>query len=71
MESCFGRFKKSTIGNRDFKDGTELRMTVFENIELLSKIHRKHSSLGYQSPQAVETKSFPMGDAAKGSFIKN
>jgi putative transposase len=61
MESFYGRFKKSTIGNRVFKDGNELKVTVFEYIEMFYNNYRKHSSLGYQSPLAFEQKKFPHG----------
>ena len=61
MESFYGRFKTSTIGNRIFGHEWELRATVFEYIEVFYNRFRKHSSLGYQNPIEFEKKIAPMG----------
>lgn len=50
MESFFGRFKVSTIRDRVFQDEKEARDAVFEYIEIFYNRFRKHSSLGYKSP---------------------
>ena len=71
MESFFGRFKVSTVGNRVFKDQGELRATVFEYVEPYYNRFRKHSSLGYLSPTQFERNFCPLGGNAKQECFTN
>jgi len=73
MESFYGRFKVSSVGNEVFADEDELKAVVFEYVEPYYNRFRKHSSLGYQSPvQFEENFSPPMrGCARNQSFTNN
>ena len=59
MESFFGRYKTSSIGNHIFEDIAEVRSHVFNYIELFYNRFRKHSALGYKCPEEIESKKFP------------
>jgi transposase InsO family protein len=50
MESFYGRFKVSSVGNEVFAGQEELKAVVFEYVEPFYNRFRKHSSLGYKSP---------------------
>ena len=72
MESFYGRFKVSSIGNEVFADEDELRAVVFDYVEPFYNRFRKHSSLGYQSPiQFEENFSPPMGGCVKDETFAN
>ncbi len=72
MESFYGRFKVSSVGNRVFEDESALRAAVFEYVEPYYNSYRKHSSLGYQSPIQFEENFLPpMGGNAKGYTFTN
>ncbi len=72
MESFYGRFKVSSIGNEVFADEDELKSVVFEYIEPFYNRFRKHSSLGYKSPiQFEELFSPPMGGSVKDEAFTN
>jgi len=72
MESFFGRFKVSSIGNEVFADEDELKSVVFEYVEPFYNRFRKHSSLGYKSPiQFEETFLLPMGGSVKDETFTN
>ena len=72
MESFYGRFKVSSIGNEVFADEDELKAVVFEYIEPYYNRFRKHSSLGYKSPIQFEEKfSPPMGGSVKDEAFTN
>jgi len=59
MESFFGRFKISSVGDTVFADGGHARSGAFEYIETFYNRFRKHASLGYKSPVEFEEKNFP------------
>ncbi len=61
MESFYGRFKTSSLGDYVFENDQELSSHVFEYIEVFYNRFRKHSSLGYKSPQQFEEKFYPHG----------
>jgi len=54
MESFFARFKVEALYAEDVTTKKEAYTCVFEYIELFYNSHRKHSTLGYKSPNAVE-----------------
>lgn len=51
VESWFGSLKKDLIYRRAFSTESDLRNAVFEYIEVWYNRKRKHSSLGYVSPE--------------------
>jgi transposase InsO family protein len=57
MESFFGRFKITSVGDITFADLEHARSAVFEYIETFYNRFRKHSSLGYKSPFQFEVES--------------
>ena len=61
MESFYGRYKSSSVGGHMFADENELRTNVFEYIEVFYNRFRKHSSLGYKSPNEFEKNFCPHG----------
>ena len=72
MESFYGRFKVSSIGNEVFADEDKLKAVVFEYIKPYYNRFRKHSSLGYKSPIQFEEKfSPPMGGSVKDEAFTN
>lgn len=54
MESFFARFKVESLYAEDVNNRQEAYSCVFEYIELFYNSHRRHSSLGYRSPNAYE-----------------
>ena len=54
MESFFARFKVEALYAEDVTTKKEAYTCVFEYIELFYNSHRKHSTLGYKSPNVVE-----------------
>lgn len=71
MESFFGRFKVSSVGNRVFESEDEVRATVFEYVEPYYNRFRRHSSLGYLSPTQFERKFCPLGGNGKHERFTN
>ena len=81
MESFYGRFKTSTIRDRQFAGEAQLREVVFEYIEPFYNRYRKHSSLGYRSPVEFEQMISPSapagadgeeaGNGGKAAFTQN
>jgi putative transposase len=59
MESFYGRFKASSVRDKIFTNQSELQSHVFEYIEVFYNRFRKHSSLGYISPNQFEEKFCP------------
>ena len=70
MESFFGRFKTSTIRDRELAGEAELRAVVFEYIEPFYNRYRKHSSLGYRSPVEFEEMISPSAPAGHVRQVK-
>jgi putative transposase len=72
MESFYGRFKTSSVGNRVFGGVDELRQHVFDYIEIFYNRFRKHSALGYQSPSLFEEFFIPpLGGNEKKTYLSH
>ncbi|WP_346837982.1 IS3 family transposase [Microbulbifer sp. SAOS-129_SWC] len=54
MESFFARFKVEALYAEDVTTKKEAYSCVFDYIELFYNSHRRHSTLGYKSPNAFE-----------------
>ena len=54
MESFFASLKKELVHGADFATRAEARAAVVEYIEVFYNCRRRHSSLGYVSPQEFE-----------------
>lgn len=54
MESFFARFKVEALYAEDITTKREAYSCVFEYIELFYNCHRRHSTLGYKSPNHFE-----------------
>lgn len=55
MESCFGTIKTELIEGGVFENFFDARVELFEYIEIYYNQQRRHSSLGYMSPEEYET----------------
>jgi transposase InsO family protein len=53
-ESFFGTLKQELVNTKAWKTPEELRLAVFEYIEVFYNRKRRHSSLGFVSPAAFE-----------------
>ncbi|MCH6259400.1 IS3 family transposase [Puniceicoccaceae bacterium K14] len=73
MESFYGRFKVSSIGDKVFENEQELRAAIFEYVEPYYNRYRKHSSLGYKSPIQFEEIFLPPmgGNEQEDAFTDN
>jgi len=58
VESWFGTLKKEWIYRHKYFSESALRTLVFEYIETWYNKKRKHSSLGYLSPEMYKLKQF-------------
>lgn len=54
MESFFGRFKVEALYAEDVRTKPEAYRCVFDYIEMFYNSHRRHSTLGYMSPNNFE-----------------
>jgi transposase InsO family protein len=54
MESFFASLKKELIHGEDYATRDEARASIFEYIEVFYNRARRHSSLGYRSPEEYE-----------------
>jgi putative transposase len=54
MESFFATLKKEQIHHESYSTREEARQSVFEYIELFYNTRRRHSALGYLSPEQFE-----------------
>ena len=54
MESFFATLKRELIHRTTFATEQEAQTRIFEYIEVFYNRQRRHSSLGYLSPQAFE-----------------
>jgi putative transposase len=54
MESFFATLKKELVHQERYATRAEARASIFEYIEVFYNTERRHSSLGYVSPQAFE-----------------
>jgi putative transposase len=55
-ESFFGTFKTEWAYHEQYQTRDQARASVFEYIEVFYNRQRRHSSLGYLSPEAFEAK---------------
>lgn len=55
-ESFMGTLKTEMLQDGCFIDGSDARTEIFDYIEAYYNTHRKHSSLGYQTPLEFEAK---------------
>jgi putative transposase len=53
-ESCISTIKMELVRRRTFQTRDQARLAVFDYIEAFYNPHRRHSTLGYQSPDAYE-----------------
>ena len=51
MESFFATLKKELVHHEDYQSRAEARGSIFEYIEVFYNRQRRHSALGYQTPQ--------------------
>lgn len=58
MESFFGTLKTELVHHRVYATRAQARTDLFDYIEIFYNRHRRHSSLGYLSPQAYEQQYF-------------
>uniref|UniRef100_UPI0036F2908A IS3 family transposase n=1 Tax=Tautonia marina TaxID=2653855 RepID=UPI0036F2908A len=54
MESVFASLEKELIHHEDDATRAETKASLFESIEVFDHRVRRHSSLGYQSPNEIE-----------------
>lgn len=54
MESFFGTFKTELVYQEDYATREAARRSIFEYIEVFYNRQRRHSAIGYQSPEAFE-----------------
>ena len=52
-ESCIGTIKREMLQDGCFENAGDARTELFEYIEGYYNAHRKHSSLGYKTPNEV------------------
>ena len=55
-ESFIGTLKREMLQGGCFQDANDARIEIFEYIDGYYNTHRKHSSLGYQTPSQFEAK---------------
>ena len=60
MESFFARFKVEALYAEDVSNKKEAYSCVFDYIEMFYNSHRRHSTLGYKSPNTVEQEYLKM-----------
>jgi transposase InsO family protein len=54
LESFFGTLKTELVHGERYRTRLEARLSVFEYVEMFYNRQRRHSSLGYRSPQQYE-----------------
>ena len=54
MESFFATLKKERVHHESYATREEARQSIFEYIELFYNTRRRHSALGYLSPEQFE-----------------
>ncbi len=65
VESFFATLECELIDRRTFKRRDQARLEVFEFIEGFYNPRRRHSALGYVSPERFEEHSVKMGEDLK------
>ena len=56
MESFFSSLKTERVSRKTYRTRDEAKADVFDYIECFYNPHRRHSTLGYDSPMAFEAK---------------
>jgi len=54
MESFFGTLKREWVHERRYRTRQEARLSIFEYVEMFYNRIRRHSALGYRSPEQYE-----------------
>ena len=54
MESFFGTLKTELVHGERYHTRMEARLSIFEYVEVFYNHQRKHSALGYRSPEQYE-----------------
>lgn len=54
MESFFGTLKREWVHERRYRTKQEARLSIFEYVEVFYNRIRRHSALGYRSPEQYE-----------------
>ena len=54
MESFFGTLKTELIYHEKYKTRAQAKLSIFEYIEVFYNRQRRHSAIGYQSPETFE-----------------
>lgn len=54
MESFFATLKKELVHDEDYQTREQARASIFEYIEVFYNRQRRHSTLGYESPERYE-----------------
>ena len=54
MESFFGTLKTELVYGERYRSRMEARLSIFEYVEMFYNRKRRHSALGYRSPEAFE-----------------
>jgi transposase InsO family protein len=55
MESFFGTLKREWVHERRYRTRQEARLSIFEYVEMFYNRQRRHSALGYRSPEQYES----------------
>ena len=56
MESFWGTLKTELVYQENYKTRAQARQSIFEYIEVFYNRVRRHSSLGYVSPESFEAR---------------
>ena len=54
MESFFGTLKTELIYHEKYETRAQAKLSIFEYVEVFYNRQRRHSAIGYQSPEAFE-----------------
>ena len=54
MESFFGTLKTELVHGEKYRSRLEARLSIFEYVEVFYNLFRRHSALGYKSPEQYQ-----------------
>lgn len=54
MESFFGTLKNELVYGERYQSRQEAKLSIFEYVEVFYNRQRRHSALGYMSPEQYE-----------------
>jgi transposase InsO family protein len=54
VESFFGTLKTKLVHGERYRSRLEARLSIFEYVEVFYNRQRRHSALGYRSPEQYE-----------------